>query len=425
MLLGTPFHARTAPLCHHRRWRNWSGYAAALSYEPGHEHEYYAVRSGAALFDVSPLRKYEVAGPDAAALIDRVVTRDAVACAERRVLYTPWCDEAGKLIDDGTVQRLAADTFRVTAADPCLRWFQDCALGMDANVRDITLDLAALALQGPTSRDILARLVTGADIAALPYFALAEGRIGAAPVTITRTGYTGDLGYEIWLRPRDALAVWDALTETGRGHGLAPAGLDALDIARIEAGLLLKEVDYVSAWNALIESRKSSPYEAGLGWAVQPRPGRDFVGRGALAGEAAKPSGWAFVGIEVDWPPVEARFAAVGLPPLVAGRASRDAVPVFRAGRAGGRQIGYVTSSTFSPILKKYVALATIRRAFAEPGTRVDVELTVEFVRHRVPAAVVKTPFFDPVRKRSLPGEFKRSLPGEFKRSLPGEFKRG
>ena len=200
--------------------------------------------------------------------------------------------------------------------------------------------------------------------------------------------------------------------ETGRGYGLAAAGLDALDVARIEAGLLLKEVDYVSAWTALIESRKSSPYEAGLGWAVQPRPGRDFVGRRALEREAAKPSGWALAGLEVDWPPIEARFAAVGLPPLVAGRASREAVPVFaggrrRASRHGGgsgrspaRQVGYVTSSTFSPILKKYVALATIRRDFAEPGTRVDVELTVEFVRHTVPARVVKTPFFDPARKR-------------------------
>ncbi len=414
MLLETPFHSRTAPLCLGRRWRNWSGYAAALSYEPGHEYEYYAVRSGAALFDVSPLRKYEVTGADAAALLDRVVTRDVFCCADGRVLYTPWCDEAGKMIDDGTVQRLSADTFRITSADPCLRWLQDCALGMDADVRDITLDLAALALQGPTSRDILARVVTGTDIAALPFFGLTEGHIGAAPVTITRTGYTGDLGYEIWMRPGDAMPVWDALAEVGRGHGLAPAGLDALDVARIEAGLLLKDVDYVSAWTALIESRKSSPYEAGLGWAVQPRPGREFVGSRALAREAAAPSDWAFAGLEVDWPHIEKRFAAVGLPPLVAGRASRDAVPIYARGRramggrraaggtqTAGRQIGYVTSSTFSPILKKYIALATIRREFAHPGRRVTFELTVEFVRHTVPARVVKTPFFDPARKRS------------------------
>ncbi len=402
MLLETPFHPRTAALCHSGRWRNWSGCASALTYEPSHEYEYYAVRSGAALFDISPLRKYEITGPDAAALVDRIVTRNVFCCAPGRVLYTPWCDEAGKLIDDGTVQRMAADTFRVTAADPSLRWFQDCALGMDAAVRDISLDLAALALQGPTSRDILARLVTGTDIAALPFFALAEGRIGAAPVTITRTGYTGDLGYELWVHPTHALDLWDALMETGRGYGLAPAGLDALDVARIEAGLLLKEVDYVSSWRALIESRKSSPYEAGLGWCVQPRPGRDFVGSKALEREAAEPSSWALAGLEVDWPRIEERFAAAGLPPLVAGRASRDAVPIYGGrGQARGRQVGYVTSSTFSPILKKYIALATIRRAFARPGTRVQIELTVEFVRHKVPATVVKTPFFDPARKRS------------------------
>ena len=397
MLLETPFHARTAAVCHSRRWSSWSGYASALSYEPSHEYEYYAVRSGAALFDVSPLRKYEITGPDAARLVDRVVTRDAFDCPEGRVLYTPWCDEAGKLIDDGTVQRMSADTFRITAADPCLRWFQDCALGMDATVRDVTLDLAALALQGPTSRDILARLVTGADIASLPFFGLTEGSIGVAPVTVTRTGYTGDLGYEIWVGPKHALAVWDALIETGQGYGLAPAGLDALDVVRIEAGLLLKEVDYVSTWTALIEARKSSPYEAGLGWTVQPRPGRDFVGRKALEREAAKPSEWVFAGLEVDWPRVEERFASVGLPPLVAGRASRDPVPIY----AAGKQAGYVTSSTFSPILKKYIALATLRRNFASPAGRVDVELTVEFVRHKVPASVVKTPFFDRARMRA------------------------
>ena len=397
MLIETPFHPRTAQLCHSRRWRNWSGYASALSYEPGHEYEYYAVRSGAALFDVSPLRKYEVTGTDAAALLDRVVTRNVFCCAAGRVLYTPWCDEAGKMIDDGTVQRVSADTFRVTSADPCLRWFQDCALGMDADVRDVTLDLAALALQGPTSRDILEGVVTGADIGAIPFFGLAQGSIGAAPVTVTRTGYTGDLGYEIWVGAGEAVGVWDALAEVGRGYGLAPAGLDALDVARIEAGLLLKDVDYVSAWTALIESRKSSPYEAGLGWAVQPRPGRDFVGAGALAREADSPSEWGFAGLEVDWPQIEKRFAAVGLPPLVAGRASREPVPIY----AGGKQVGYVTSSTFSPILKKYIALATIRREAARPGRRVKFELTVEFVRHTVPARVVKTPFFDPPRKRS------------------------
>ena len=276
------------------------------------------------------------------------------------------------MIDDGTIQRMGADTFRITAADPCLRWFQDCALGMDATVRDITLDLAALALQGPTSRDILGQVVTGTDIAALPFFALTEGFIGAAPVTISRTGYTGDLGYEIWMHPAHALDVWDALAETGRGYGLAAAGLDALDMARIEAGLLLKEVDYVSSWTALIESRKSSPYEAGLGWAVQPRPGRDFVGSRVLEREAAKPSDWALAGLEVDWPRIEKRFAAVGLPPLVAGTGLPRRSADLRQGQAGRLcdQLHFFADP--QEIHRAGHHSACLRRAWHPGGHRVD-----------------------------------------------------
>ncbi len=397
MLLGTPFHSRTSALCKSARWRNWSGYAAAVSYEPTHEHEYYAVRNGAALFDVSPLRKYEISGSDAAMLVDRIVTRDVVSCRVGQVLYAPWCDEAGKLIDDGTVQRLESDVFRITSADPNLRWFQDCALGMDVSVRDVSVELAALALQGPTARDILDCLVTGADLRPLRFFELVDARVGQIPVTISRTGYTGDLGYEIWVAPTHGEALWDALVDVGRAHGIAPAGLDALDIARIEAGLLLKEVDYISTNTALIESRKSSPFEAGLGWTVQPRDGSGFVGKRALEAEASNPSKWALAGIEIDWPALETLFQKVNLPPLIAGTASRSAVPIYRQ----GRQIGYATSSTFSPILKKYIALATIERDFAAVGTGIEFELTVEFVRHKVPATVVETPFFDPERKRA------------------------
>jgi aminomethyltransferase len=397
MLLGTPFHSRTSALCKSARWRNWSGYAAAVSYEPTHEHEYYAVRNGAALFDVSPLRKYEISGSDAAMLVDRIVTRDVVSCRVGQVLYAPWCDEAGKLIDDGTVQRLESDVFRITSADPNLRWFQDCALGMDVSVRDVSVELAALALQGPTAGDILDRLVTGADLRALGFFELVDATVGQIPVTISRTGYTGDLGYEIWVTPTHGEALWDALVDVGRAHGIAPAGLDALDIARIEAGLLLKEVDYISTNTALIESRKSSPFEVGLGWTVQPRDGSGFVGKRALEAEASNPSKWALAGIEIDWPALETLFQKVNLPPLIAGTASRSAVPIYRQ----GRQIGYATSSTFSPILKKYIALATIEREFAAVGTGIEFELTVEFVRHKVPATVVETPFFDPERKRA------------------------
>jgi aminomethyltransferase len=397
MLLPTPFHSRTSALCRSARWRNWSGYASVVAYEATHEYEYYAVRNGSALFDVSPLRKYEIGGPDAALLVSRIITRDPTRCRVGQVLYTTWCDEAGKMIDDGTVQRLEPDLFRITSADPNLRWFQDCGLGMDATTRDVTVDLAALALQGPTSREILKSLVTGVDLDALRFFHLADGTVGQIPVTVSRTGYTGDLGYELWVAPTHAEALWDALMEAGRGYGIAPAGLDALDIARIEAALILKEVDYVSTTTALIESRKSSPFEAGLGWTVQPGGRAGFVGARALRAEAESPSRWALAGIEVDWPAIEKLFNAVNLPPLVAGAASRAAVPLY--GR--GRQIGYATSSTFSPILKRYVALATIERDFATPGSRIDFELTVEFARHKVPARVVDTPFFDPERKRA------------------------
>jgi aminomethyltransferase len=397
MLLPTPFHSRTSDLCKSARWRNWSGYAAVVTYEPTHEYEYYAVRNGSGLFDVSPLRKYEISGPDAASLVSRIITRDPTRCRVGQVLYTTWCDEAGKMIDDGTVQRLEQNLFRITSADPNLRWFQDCGLGMDAVTRDVTVDLAALALQGPTSREILKGVVTGVDLDALRFFHMADATVGQIPVTVSRTGYTGDLGYELWVAPSHAEALWDALMEVGRGHGIAPAGLDALDIARIEAALILKEVDYISTTTALIESRKSSPFEAGLGWTVQQGERRGFVGARALQTEARHPSRWTLAGIEVDWPAIEKLFNSVNLPPLVAGAASRAGVPLY--GR--GRQIGYATSSTFSPILKRYVALATIERDFATPGTRIEFELTVEFVRHKVPARVVDTPFFDPERKRA------------------------
>lgn len=397
MLLGTPFHSRTSALCKSARWRNWSGYAAAVSYEPTHEYEYYAVRNGAALFDVSPLRKYEISGSDAAMLVDRIVTRDVTRCRVGQVLYAPWCDEAGKLIDDGTVQRLESDVFRITSADPNLRWFQDCALGMDVSVRDVSDELAALALQGPTARDILDRLITGADLRALGFFELVDATVGQIPVTISRTGYTGDLGYEIWVTPTHGEALWDVLVDVGRAHGIAPAGLDALDIARIEASLILKEVDYMSTNTALIESRKSSPFEAGLGWTVQPRNGSGFVGKRALEAEALNPSKWVLAGIEIDWPALETLFQEVNLPPLIVGTASRSAVPIYRQ----GRQIGYATSSTFSPILKKYIALGTIERDLAAVGTGIEFEVTVDFVRHKVLATVVETPFFDPERKRA------------------------
>jgi len=373
----------------------------AGTYEPNHEREYYAIRNAAGLIDISPLFKYDVVGPEAHRLINKVVTRDLSAFATGQIKYSPWCDEDGKIIDDGTFWRLGEDAYRITAADPNLRWLQDCGFGMKAEVIDRSHDLAALALQGPNSKRILSRVFSSDLINGIGYYQLGHGHLvtsgGAnAEATVTRTGYTGDLGYEIWVDAQQAESLWDVLVEVGSDYGILPAGMVALDIARIEAGLLLIEVDYISASRALTEARKSSPYEAGLGWAVALNKG-PFVGRRSLAKEFESGSEWSFVGLEIDWLVLERLFAKQDLPPMVAGRASREAVPVYER---QGKQIGQVTSRTFSPILKKYVALATLRTGYAKPGTHVEVEITVEFSREKVPAKVVKLPFYNPPHKR-------------------------
>jgi aminomethyltransferase len=317
------------------------------------------------------------------------------------VIYTPWCDEAGMVIDDGTVSRLGETHFRITAADPSLRWFQDVGYGLDIQVVDVSRDLAALALQGPNSRSILKETITGLDLDQLPYFHLMQAEMDGFPITVTRTGYTGDLGYELWVQSRLAEPLWDGLLKAGAKYGMMPAGMVALDMARIEAGLLLIEVDYISAQRALIEAQKSSPYEIGLGWAVK-LDGADFIGRRALIEENKRPPIWRFVGLELEWDDLERLYGEVNLPPQVARRASRAAVPVYQE----GRQVGQMTSHTFSPILKKYVGIGTVSADCADTGTRLEVEVTVEYSRKQAAATVVKTPFFDPPRKRAQGGSY-------------------
>ncbi|MEE8585501.1 MAG: aminomethyltransferase family protein, partial [Acidobacteriota bacterium] len=235
----TPFHSRTSALCQSHEWRDWAGWLAASTYEHSHEREYYAIRNAAALIDVSPLFKYEVRGPDAVRLVNRVMTRDISKCRLGRVMYTPWCDDDGKMIEDGTVARLADDHLRVTAAERSLRWFEDCGYGLDAKVEEVTEELAALAVQGPNSRALLQELMPQAGLEGLGYFRLTQGKINGFEVTVTRTGYTGDLGYELWTPAQNASRLWDILMERGSGYGATPTGIVALDIARIEAGLLL------------------------------------------------------------------------------------------------------------------------------------------------------------------------------------------
>ncbi|MGE5245223.1 MAG: aminomethyltransferase family protein [Betaproteobacteria bacterium] len=396
MPIGTAVHERTLPLCESLNFREWSGYFAVSAYETHHEHEYNAIRNAAALIDVSPLFKYIVSGRDAEKLVDRVIARDATKLAVGQVYYTPWCDERGKTIDDGTVTRLDETAFRWTAADPSLRWFTQNAAGLDVAIEDVSGQVAALALQGPTSGRLL-DAVADADIRGLKYFRMTSGAIAGVPVDISRTGYTGDLGYEIWMPWDRAVEVWDALMAGGRPFDIRPAGMLALDVARVEAGLLLIDIDFHGSRKALIESQKYSPYEMGLGRLVQ-LDGGPFVGRAALADERRRGPARQIVGLEIDWPSVEKLYESVGLPPQVDPAASRAAVPVFN----GGRQVGRATTTAWSPVLKKLIALATIAAPHFAAGTSVECEVTVDAVRHRVPATVVRTPFFNPPRKTAM-----------------------
>jgi aminomethyltransferase len=398
--VGTPFHPRTAELNRKMQWREWSGYFASSVYADFHDIEYNAIREAAALIDVSPLFKYRVAGPDATRLVDRVITRDASRLAPGGVYYTPWCDEYGKVIDDGTVHHLDDGSYRWTAADPQVRWLRMNAAGLDVEIAEETESVAALALQGPLSRAVL-EAATRASFADLRYFrrrpaTLYAGRRKLA-VDVSRTGYTGDLGFELWIPAEHAVAAWDALMAAGRAYGIRPAGMVALDVTRLEAGLILLEVDYTSSRHALNPEQNYSPLEIGLGRLVSFDKG-DFVGRLALEREQRDGGPERrLVGLQLDWSDIEARYDAQGLPPSISASVDRAPVPVF----AGGRQIGKATSRGWSPILKQAIALASVPRRFEPVGTRLEVEWTVEGRRGRVGATVAPLPFLDLERKRA------------------------
>ncbi|MFI5106782.1 MAG: aminomethyltransferase family protein, partial [Terriglobales bacterium] len=356
------FHDRTFALCQSLNYREWSGYYTVSTYEVHHEHEYNAIRNAAALIDISPLYKYMVEGKDATKLVNRVITRDINKVKPGQVIYCCWCDEQGMVIDDGTITRLEENKYRWTAADPSLRWFRQNGLNMDVQITDISESVAALALQGPTSGKLLKSVaeadIAKADIANLKYFRVTSGKIAGVPVDISRTGYTGDLGYEIWVPMKDgreAVKVWDALMEAGRSFDIHPAGMLALDVARIEAGLLLIEVDYNSSKKALIPEQKYSPYELGFGKMVHLEK-ENFVGKAALAQQQKSGVPRQLVGLEMDWVEIEERYEKFGLTPAAPAQASRVHVPVY----LGGKQVGKATSTTWSPLLKKMIAMASV-----------------------------------------------------------------
>lgn len=400
MTVGTAFHPRTAPLNAKMQWREWSGYFAASEYHASHVIEYNAIREAAALIDVSPLFKYELRGPDAVALVDRLIVRDATALAPGRVFYTPWCDEHGKVVDDGTIHRLedadGGQVVRWTAADPQYRWLRMNAQGLDVDIDDVSERDAAIALQGPLARKVL-EAASGEDFADLRYFRRRASNLGGIPVDVSRTGYTGDLGYELWIPADRAVEAWDVLMAAGEPYRVRPAGMLALDVTRLEAGLVLIEVDYTSSVHSHTPAQNYSPYEIGMGRLVDLAKA-DFVGKRALIAEVAgggPPR--RLVGLDISWPAIEALYAAEGLAPYAPPTVDRTPVPLF----AGGRQVGRVTSTGWSPLLKKMIALASVGVTHARTGNRLEVEWTVEARRHRVPATVVDLPFLDPPRKRA------------------------
>jgi aminomethyltransferase len=397
----TPFHPRTSALCSSFLYKDWNGYAAVCRYDAYSEREYFAVRHAAGLLDVSPLKKYDIRGPDGAVLLSRVMTRNIERFGVGRVTYSALVDPFGKCLDDCTVGRIGPNHWRMTSSEPWMRWLSRFARGLDVTLEDTSESLCALAIQGPAAREILAP-ITAFDMNKMRFFRIRPTTLAGCEVEISRTGYTGDLGYEIWIRSEDALTVFDALMEEGRPHYIEPLGLDALDVTRIEAGFVLQGIDYFSAKDCIIESRKSSPDECGLGFTVDLDRSVRFVGQDAVERERQQGSKWAMVGLDLSWSALELLYDEYGLPPHLAPEACRQAVPVFT--EDGRRQIGQVTSTTWSPTLKRYLAMGQIYSEYAVEGARLRVEHTVEFERRHLPCVVVPTPFFDPDRKRFTPG---------------------
>ena len=396
MTLETPFHPRTAELNQARRWRKWSGFFIADSYFPAHDLEYHAIRFSAALFDVTPMCKYRITGPDAAKLVDRVITRRVDRIKPMRAIYTPWCDHDGRVLDDGTVALLADGSYFWTAAEPQHGWLEAAGEGLNATIEDLTEKLCALSLQGPHARDVLSAAV-GRDMSDLPFFGRADVTISGTAVGISRTGYSGDLGYELWMPFDEALPVWDALIKSGEDYTLRVAGMEALDVARLEAGLIMAGVDYHSSRTARHPSLAISPYEIGMDRLVDlDKPA--FIGKRALMNEvAAGGPTTRLVGLELDLNVFEDAYLDLGYPIEHPLRAWRHVTPLTRKGET----IGRATSGTFSPLLKRSIALGFLPVKHAEVGSTVGIEWQIEETRQTIPATVVPLPFLDLPRKRS------------------------
>src|SRR6478735_5437330 len=402
MMKTTPFHARLSELNQTGLYGHWAGHLSALRYDLSAKHEYFAVRNSAGYFDTSPLYKYRITGPDAARFLAGVMTRDVRRCRPGQAMYTVWCDEAGYVLEDGVLFRYADDHWVLTAADPNLGYLDSLVGRLRVSIEDVSPEYGVLAVQGPRSRQILSSLAP--EVGDLPFFGLTPAKIGDAPVTISRTGYTGDLGYEVFVGSDDALGVLDKLIQAGDGQGFRPFGEDALLMLRIEAGLALIGVEFSSARYAFTDAERFTPKELGFGWmlgknGVALGEDRPFIGRRAIERELRDgTSRWATVGLWVDWQEYAKLHTERGL--LV----PKDENPVgwesmLYGGPDRDERVGYATSLMYSPVLQRHIAIARVLPEYAAKGSTVHLEVTVDHEYLSVPATTDRLPLYNPARK--------------------------
>jgi aminomethyltransferase len=394
----TPFHDRTYAANETGLWEHWSGYLVAQKYQPSEKFEYFAIRNSAGLFDSSPLFKYRIHGPDAEAFLAGVLARDIRTCPVGHGQYTAWLDDGAFVIEDGVVFRTGPDDYLLTCAEPNLAYFEDLAGRRRVGFEDVSEAQAVLAIQGPKAREVLSCLTPA--VADLPYFGLAEARIAGSAVTISRTGYTGDLGYELWVPADRAVAVWDAVADVSAGRGVIPIGMIALYMARIEAGLLLLDVDFESSRYAWTNATRSTLIEVGLGWMVRglATDDRRFIGRSALEREIRdRSSRWKLSGLVLDWRDFDRHYDEAGLIPPKDHTPVQDEYYVYSD--EGLTQIGYATSLMYSPMLQRHIALARVPLDRTRPGSTVKLELPVNHRYEYFDAAVARLPLYNPDRR--------------------------
>jgi len=397
MIRTSPFHERTSALNETGLWEHWSNQLAATRYQMSDKFEYVAIRNAAGLFDSSPLYKYRIAGPDAERFLAGVMIRDIRRCQPGHAQYTAWCDDRGFIVEDGVVLRLGPDEFLLTAAEPNLAYFEAFVGRLDVDIEDVSDAWGVLAIQGPHSRDILAALTP--VVTDLAYFGVAATKIAKVPVLVSRTGYTGDLGFEVWVPAADAVKVWDAIWAASRGRGVIPFGLTALYMARIEAGLVLLDVDFQSSRFAWTDADRTTPIELGLGWMVRDieMDDREFIGRGAIRRElAGKTSRWKLSSLVVDWREYDRIYDEAGLIPPKDHTPIQDEYYIYDDDL---NQLGYATSQMYSPMLQRHIALARVPLDRSAPGSRVKLEMAVSHRYEYVDAYVARTPLFDPERR--------------------------